>query len=176
MSRGLIRVYHGDGKGKTTAAMGLALAAVGEGVPVLMLQFMKGRPTGEVASLAQVPGVTLLRAEGLGKKFSWEMTPEEREQVKANQDRLLAQGIQMAREGPWGLLVLDEALGACATGLLEEEVLLGFLGTKPPGLEVVLTGRGPSEALLNTAQLVTEMKKQKHPYDRGIPARKGVEF
>lgn len=175
MSRGLIRVYHGDGKGKTTAAMGLGLAMAGQGVPVLMLQFMKGRPTGEVAALAQVPGVTLLRAEGL-QKFSWEMTQEERQQARQNQDRLLARGIAEVQGGPWGLLVLDEALGACATGLLDEGALLDFLDGKPPALEVVLTGRGPSAALLEAAQLVTEMKKQKHPYDQGISARKGVEF
>lgn len=175
MSKGLIHLYFGDGKGKTTAAMGLAVRSAGNGNRVLVVQFLKARPSGEVTILEGLPGITLLRGKGL-TKFSWEMTEEEKAQTRQRHGVLLNTAISHVRAEGCALLVLDEALGACHTALLDEETLLHFLREKPDELEVVLTGRDPSGEMLELADYATEMKKIKHPYDLGTAARKGVEF
>ena len=175
MPKGLIHIYHGEGKGKTTAAIGLAVRAAGTGNRVLIAQFLKGSPSGEVKVLQSIAGITLMRCEEL-KKFSWDMTEEEKRQVCQQHDDMVKTAVEQANNGLCDMLVLDEALGACCVGLLSEDRILTFLQEKPEGLEVVLTGRGPSERLLAIADYVTEMHKEKHPYDKGIMARKGVEF
>lgn len=175
MNKGLIHIYHGDGKGKTTAAMGLALRAAGNGWNVGIVQFLKGGPSGEIAPLEALPGVSILRGKP-GTKFSFQMSEEEKAATRALHMAHLDEVIQNAQNGAYDLLVFDEALGACACGLLDEAALIHFLQNKPEALEVVLTGRGPSEALLQTADYVTEMVMRKHPFEQGVPARKGIEF
>lgn len=175
MSKGLIHIYHGNGKGKTTAAMGLALRALGSGRRVGIVQFLKGSPSGEITILKKLPGITLLRGK-VSPKFSFQMSDTEREETKQLHHKYLAQSIEAANKGIYDLLILDEAVGACSCGLLDREALLNFLKNKPKPLEIVLTGRGPSREMLETADYVTEMKMQKHPYAQGITARKGVEF
>ena len=108
-------------------------------------------------------------------KFSFQMTDAEKADVRTRHDALLQDVIAKCRAEGTDLLVLDEALGAAGTHLLDEEPLLAFLDTKPAHLEVVLTGRNPSQALLERADYVTEMVKRKHPFDKGIPARDGIE-
>lgn len=170
---GLIHIYCGDGKGKTTAAMGLALRAAGSGKQVLMLQFLKDGTSSEFASLRHVPGIEAVpHARTFG--FSWTLSDEEKVQAREYYSGLLEDAFR--RSGDFGLLVLDEILGACSAGMADEGRLLALLAGKPDGLEVVLTGRGPSRALLDMADYVTEMKKIKHPYERGISARKGIEY
>ena len=171
---GLVHIYTGDGKGKTTAAMGLILRASGRGLRVILLQFMKGRGTGELNTLRLLPGVQVFRAKAM-TKFSFQMTDAEKADVRTRHDALLQDVIAKCRAEGTDLLVLDEALGAAGTHLLDEEPLLAFLDTKPAHLEVVLTGRNPSQALLERADYVTEMVKRKHPFDKGIPARDGIE-
>lgn len=175
MSRGLVHVYYGDGKGKTTAAMGLSVRAAGCGKTVLIVQFLKGRPSGEVHVLQGIPGITLLRGN-TGEKFSWSMTEAEKCEARRQGDDLLRTAFQKAQQGACDLLVLDEAIGACSAELLDADVLLALLRKRPEGLEVVLTGRGPREDLLELADYATEMRKEKHPYDKGVLAREGVEF
>lgn len=170
---GLLHIYCGDGKGKTTAALGLALRCAGSGRRVLLLQFLKDGKSGEFASLSHVPGIEVIpqtRAFG----FSWTLTPEERAQARTYYTGLLEEAFR--RGGTFDLLVLDEALGAISAGMIEEERLVALLERRPEGLEAVLTGRDPSQALLDAADYVTEMRKVKHPYDRGVAARKGIEF
>lgn len=174
MQPGLIHLYCGDGKGKTTAAMGLAIRAAGHGKKVLILQFLKGRPTGELKSLAQIEGIQVLRGKE-GMAFSFQMTPEERIQTKALHEDHLHLAMHRAQLGECEVLILDEVMGAVSTGLLEESLVTGFLQAKPPQLEVVLTGRNPPPQWVELADYVTEMKKIKHPYERGIPARDGIE-
>lgn len=171
---GLVHVYTGKGKGKTTAAMGLILRASGRGLRVTLLQFMKGRPTGELQALERLEGVQVYRAKEM-TKFSFQMTETEKEAVRQRHDALLRDVIGRCRADGTDLLVLDEALGAMATGLLDEGLLLDFLDHRPAHLEVVLTGRNPSPALLERADYVTEMVKRKHPFDKGVPARDGIE-
>lgn len=170
---GLIHIYCGDGKGKTTAALGLALRAAGSGKRVLLLQFLKDGKSSEFAALAQIPGIEVIpQTRTFG--FSWTLTEEERREAQAYYSGLLEEAFRRCVD--YELLVLDEAVGACGAGIIEEARLLELLEARPGELEIVLTGRNPSQALLGAADYVTEMKKIKHPFERGLPARKGIEY
>ena len=170
----MIHLYCGDGKGKTTAAMGLALRMAGRGRGVVIAQFLKGADSGERRALALLPQVTLLEVPQQ-VKFTFQMSPEEREAECRRALALLGQAEALAFESGCGLLVLDEACGAVETGLLPLSALLAALDRLPKKLEVALTGQNPAPELLERAHYVTEMKKIKHPYDAGRAARAGVE-
>ena len=170
---GLIHIYCGDGKGKTTAALGLALRAAGSGKSVLLLQFFKDGKSSEFVALDHVPGIKVVpQTRTFG--FSWTLSEEEKTEAREYYSGLLENAFQRAAGA--GLLVLDEAMSACATGMIDEARLLELLRERPEGLEVVLTGRNPSATLVGAADYVTEMKKIRHPYERGIAARKGIEY
>lgn len=170
----MIHVYCGDGKGKTTAALGLAIRFAGSGRRVYVLQFLKGTPSSELSILARLPEITVQRnTEDFG--FSFAMTPEQKQKATAMHNQHLNEAVQACQTGEYGMLVLDEGIGALSAGLLDGVLLYDFLHTKPCGLEVVLTGRNPPDRLLELADYVSEIRKIKHPFDRGIPARAGVE-
>lgn len=171
---GLIHLYCGDGKGKTTAATGLALRAAGAGRRVLFVQFFKDGSSSEVKALRSVPGVAV-RICPVQHGFFRDMDDETRRRAVADFTALFEAAAAEAAENA-DLLVLDEAVSACNHGMIPKDALLRFLREKPEGLEVVLTGRDPAPELLELADYVTEMRKIRHPYDRGIRARKGVEF
>lgn len=169
---GLMHIYCGDGKGKTTAAVGLAVRASGAGLKVMFVQFLKGSETGELEPLKRL-GVTVVRSEGV-KKFIPYMTPEELYECRREQ-----QGCLEAAEngdGTYDLIVLDEALGAVETGMIELGELTRFAESRPKGLELVLTGRKAPPELFGLADYVSEIKAVKHPYDRGVTARRGIEY
>ncbi len=169
---GLIHIYTGEGKGKTTAAMGLTLRAVGREASVCLVQFMKSSETGELLSLAKFPRVTISRSsEKLG--FSFHLDEEGKEKLKAINNGLLTSAIKQA--GKYDLLILDEVICAYTFGFLDKDLLCRFLETKPKNLEVVLTGRGAPDELIALADYVSEIRKVKHPYDRKIAARYGIE-
>lgn len=170
---GMVHLYHGGGKGKTTAAIGLALRAAGRGYPVLVVQFLKRGDSGEIKALERLGIPTLAYPQLSG--FSFRMSEEEKAKCLAAHTENLWRAGTFCSQSPQGLLVLDEAVGACQKGLLDEKLLLDFLHARPAGWEVVLTGRNPSANLLKVADYVTEMKKQKHPFDRGVMARDGIE-
>ena len=245
---GLVHIYCGDGKGKTTAALGLALRAAGNGIPVVIARFLKNDGSGEVGILENVPGVYLFHCE---RQFGFTWTMSEEQKAEAGEyftglfERAWEMGCKTAREDVegagkadgcmagenWGsdsvsdgssrrdsgvcgtgasasgspvsgspvsvspvsvspasapltsapceiraLLVLDEIMAAVNSGFVANESLLEALDHRPDGLEVVLTGRGPSEELLSRADYVTEMRAVKHPYEKGVGARKGVEY
>ena len=171
----MIHLYCGDGKGKTTCAMGLALRAAGRGWPVAVAQFLKGADSGERAALAHVPGVTLLPVpETL--PFLFQMTPAQRQAEAGRSAALLEEGARLLRTGRCRMLVLDEVCAALTCGLLEERAVLDLLDCRPEGGEVVLTGRDPLPSLRDRADYLTELTAVRHPYDRGFPARSGVEF
>ena len=172
---GLVQIYYGDGKGKTTAAFGLAFRCAGWGRRVVIAQFLKSSPCGELTAAERFPTLTVLRSKGI-HKFTFQMNDEEKAVVAENCRTLLRQAAELARAEAARLLVLDEVISACNHGAVPEEALLEFLQNKPENLEVVLTGQNPSEALLAQADYVTEMKKVKHPFDRGVLARKGIEY
>ncbi|RGZ01866.1 cob(I)yrinic acid a,c-diamide adenosyltransferase [Clostridium sp. AM58-1XD] len=175
MDRGLIHIYCGDGKGKTTAAVGLAVRAAGRGKNVLMVRFLKNDDSGEVAVLKQIDGITLIPCEKVFG-FVFRMNEEEKRQAAAWYGKLFEKAVSMAKTDEYDLFVMDEAMAACTSGMIEEEKLLRFLAEKPEKLEVVMTGRNPSERLMETADYVSEIKAVKHPYEKGIPAREGIEY
>lgn len=174
MDTGLIHIYCGDGKGKTTASLGLTIRCAGRGGKVLFTQFLKDMETGELASLARIPDITVIRGKGF-KKFTFQMTPEELAEAKKIQTQMFDEIVDTVRKDPPDMLVLDEILVTCSLGLLDEEKVLQFLHTKPEKLEVVMTGRNPSQALIDMADYVSEICKRKHPFDKGIGARVGIE-
>lgn len=170
MEQGLVHLYHGAGKGKTTAAMGLALRALGHGQRVCIVQFAKDGTSGEVEPLRRL-GATV-RAGKLDGRFVSELTDEERVRVRTRQDELVRQ----VTGETWDLVVLDEACFAVRAGLVDEDVLTTCVRERPEGTELVLTGRDPAAWMLDVADYVTEMRCERHPYERGVVARKGVEW
>lgn len=174
-TQGLIHIYYGTGKGKTTAAMGLSLRALGQGQQVVVVQFLKNHATGEIKLLEQLGHIRLFRGKA-GTHFTSAMTGEEWEATRAIHEQNFEQAAQLVQSGQCDLLVLDEILDAMAKGLFEEDCLLSFLEHRPENLEVVLTGRAPSEKLRACADYITKMVSERHPFDREIPAREGIEY
>jgi cob(I)alamin adenosyltransferase len=173
MVKGLLIVFTGNGKGKTTAALGMALRAAGHGMRVLILQFIKGAwRYGELDALARFPEV---RIKPLGTGFTWN-------KENLDEDRRLAQlGWREAageiERADYDLIILDELNIVLAYGLLPLQPVLEVLKNRPSGLHVVVTGRNAPQDLLELADLVTEMRQVKHPYhEQNIHAQKGVEF
>ena len=169
----MMHIYYGDGKGKTTAAFGLALRSAGRGRRVVIAQFLKGEDSGERRSMEYVPHVLLLPLpEQI--KFVFQMDVVERAECEEGCCRLLRDAVTLAEKD--SLVVLDEVLGALETGVLRLEDVIENLDALPEGCEVVLTGRNPPPALLERADYVTEMKLHRHPYEQGVPAREGIEY
>ena len=171
---GLIHIYCGDGKGKTTAAVGLAVRCAGRGNKVLLVQFLKSRDSGELYSLAKLPDVEVMRGKE-SKKFTFQMNEEEKHALLIEHNKMFEQVLAKIKNGGYSLLILDEVIGALNAKVFEMPKLIEFLRHKPENLEVVLTGRNPAPELVEIADYVTEMRKVKHPMDRGIMAREGIE-
>ena len=171
--KGLVQIFTGDGKGKTSAAMGIVLRALGHGLRVYIAYFMKGNyPLGERNILSKLPNVEFA---GFGSQEFIDpanVKPEETEQAK--------QGLAVAREamlgGNYDLIVLDEINIAVAWKLVELDEVVRFIRDKPPNVELILTGRHADTKLVDLADLVTECLKIKHPYDKGIMARPGIDY
>jgi len=174
--RGLVHVYTGDGKGKTTAAVGLGVRACGQGMKVLMVQFLKGAPTGEMYSLKSLEPDFVLHRVTESKKFIWEMNQAEKLRTSVQQRDMFNYAVNAAKKGVCDLLILDEVLGAVSSGMLDYNSLLEFVKNKPEKLELVLTGRGASEELIGLADYVSVMEAVKHPAQKGVGARRGIEF
>ena len=174
LSRGLIQVYTGDGKGKTTCALGLALRAVGQGFQVYMVQFMKGRETGEVRAARNrlAPDLTLRPFGRPGLVNLRVPAPEDLALVREAWD--LARQIILA--GEHDLVILDEINLALTFNLLPSVEVFKVLRERPPWVEVVLTGRQAPPELVELADLVTEMRSLKHYYEAGVKARRGIEW
>ncbi len=174
--KGLIHIYTGDGKGKTTAAVGLGVRACGRGMRVLMVQFLKSMPTGEMAALkALEPNFILFRGTEL-KKFTWQMDEIEKLETAGEQESIFEYAVNNAIGGACDLLILDEVLGAVSEGMLGKGSLLEFMKNKPEALELVLTGRGAADELIELADYVSEIYAVKHPADKGINGREGIEY
>lgn len=165
----MLHIYYGDGKGKTTAAMGLALRALGHEKRVAILQFLKDGSSGEVALLRRC-GADVHACPNA--KFTWLMTDAEKADARAHNNAAL----RAALAAPFDLLVLDEACAACRTGLVDESLLQQAAALAGQGREVIFTGRDPAAWMLEQADYATEMCAEKHPYTRGVQAREGVEF
>lgn len=171
--KGLVQVFTGNGKGKTTAAMGNITRAAGHGLKVFLVSFMKGNYAyGEYKTLSQLPNIKIAQF-GLRKLTDpSNITSEEKQQAAA----ALATARDAVMGGNYDLVVLDEVNVAVSYDLIRLDDVLQLVKDKPPHVELVLTGRYADTKLLELADLVTEMVKIKHPLDRGIKARKGIEF
>ena len=169
---GLVHIYFGDGKGKTTAALGLGLRALGDGLHVCLCQFLKATPTGELAALAQFENATVLRAENETDKFLWQMSAKEQEDCLRRQ-RSLLERVALERAD---IFLLDEVLSAMQVGAFSLDDLSLCIAKLRERGEVILTGHQAPDALLAQADYITKMQKLRHPYDQGVPARRGIEY
>ena len=171
--QGLIQVYTGEGKGKTTCAFGLALRAVGQGFHVYIIQFLKGQDTGELQAAQRLaPELTL---KGFGRPVLINLRNPAPEDLALAREALdLAR--QVVAAGDHDLVILDEINVAMAYNLVSLEEVLDLLRRRPPWVEVVLTGRGAPADLITAADLVTEMVPRKHYWEAGIKARRGIEW
>ncbi len=170
--RGYVQVYTGNGKGKTTCSLGLALRATGDGNKVHIIQFMKGRRYSEIDAIEFVPGMTIVqcgRDEFVSK--------EDPEQIDID---LAMDGFEKAKEavlsGDHDMVILDEINVAMDYNLIDVDEVIDLISRKPSTLELVLTGRYAPQRIIDIADLVTEMKEIKHFYRKGVEARKGIEF
>lgn len=197
MEKGLIHLYYGDGKGKTTAAVGLCIRAAGNKKRVLFTQFMKDGSSGEISLLKELPGAEVLWGN-VSYGFYSRMADEEKRLFAKEQEKLFQKILEKIEEerkrisactqnaaeaektpvwdGVSMLLVMDEITYAYGFRLIDRVRLEKLLNNKPDFLEIAMTGRNPERFLVDAADYVTEMKCEKHPFEKGISARKGVEF
>lgn len=174
-SNGLIHIYCGDGKGKTTASLGLSIRAAGRGQNVLIVRFLKTDDTGELPSLARIPNIEVTPCDrSFG--FTFQMDEETMVEAKRYYRNRFQTASEKANSGGYDLLILDEIMSAYNYDMVEKEEVIQFLKNKPKELEVVLTGRDPARELLGLADYVSEIRKIKHPFEQGIPAREGIEY
>ena len=172
--KGLILLYTGNGKGKTTAALGQALRAAGHGFNITIIQFIKNQQhTGEIKAAKEILA-DHLEIHPMGTGFTWDAKdPEEVRQAAVK-------GWELARQkiagGQYKMVILDELTYTLNYGLVDEDEVLNFLKEKPAGVHIVITGRDASDRLIDIADLVTEMQEIKHPYQNGGKAVKGIEF
>jgi cob(I)alamin adenosyltransferase len=167
----VIHLYTGAGKGKTTAAIGLAVRAAGRGKRVVIVQFLKGRETGELFSLAHIPSIKVFR-----NSQSYGFFPKVSAEIQAKIIAENNENLQAALAEPWNLLVLDEVCAAYNLGALDRAALDALLRSCPAAAELALTGRDAPEHFRAAADYISEIQKVKHPFDAGIAAREGVEY
>ena len=173
LEKGLTQVYTGDGKGKTSAAFGLALRAIGRGLKVYVVQFIKGGfDYGELHIVDNLPNLKL-KAFGRGK-FVTEIPPTKKDVKLAKEAFNLAEKVVNSKE--YDLVILDEINVALNLKLVDVDEVIHLIGNKPKHVELILTGRYAPPEIIEVADLVTEMKEIKHPYTQGIPPRKGIEY
>lgn len=174
MDKGYVQIYTGDGKGKTTAALGLGLRATGRGFKVLMIQFLKGAFSGEHESVKRLDGFTILPIGGIDK-FTWQLNEQETKELKDNIQANFAKIIEELDKASLDILILDEVMAAISCGFIEVEQICEIIDNKPEGMEIILTGRNAPKELTDRADLITEMKPIKHYMNSGVMARNGIE-
>jgi cob(I)alamin adenosyltransferase len=173
VQKGLLMVFTGNGKGKTTAALGMALRAMGHGIKVCVIQFIKGSwQYGELAAVKRFGELMDFHVTGRG--FTWKSDDIEKDRAAAQKAWEQACGI--LADGRYGMVILDELTYLIHYGFLTETAVLETLAQRPGHQHVVITGRNASQGLVAAADLVTEMRAVKHPYQAGIKAQRGVEF
>jgi cob(I)alamin adenosyltransferase len=179
LKKGLVQIYTGDGKGKTTAAFGLALRAAGQGNKVLIYQFLKPPAVDIGERFALQLGAVRIRVESLDIPWDMSASSEDRQVIARTQAAISDALERIAQTGEkkfYDVLILDEIIFCLSKGLARLEDIKKIIDRKDPAVEIVLTGRGATQEMIDLADLVTEMKKIKHPFDKGLPARRGIEF
>lgn len=171
VNKGLVHVYTGDGKGKTTAALGLAIRATGQGKRVIIIQFLKGDPNcGEHIFASQCRSFEVVQFT----KGNCFVLPED--QLKSDVDQAMEYAFKVLTGGEYDMVILDEIFIAVRRGLLETSAVIELIDRKPDTVEFVLTGRGAPQEIIDMADYVTSMQMIKHPYVQGVKSRKGIEF
>ena len=171
----MIHIYYGDGKGKTTAAVGLAARAAGNKMKVMFVQFLKTEFSGERKALSEFENVTLTECpEAL--EFTYEMTEEEKLRAATLFRGIFERSAASALSERYDMIVLDEIFDIIEEGMLSEAEVLEFITNAPNSIEIVMTGHNPPQRFLDEADYITEMKKIRHPYDKGMTGRIGIEF
>jgi len=179
LEKGFVQIYTGDGKGKTTAAFGLALRAAGQGNKVLIYQFLKPASADMGERFALQLGAVRIRVEALDVPWDMAKSFDDKKQVtqaKAAISEALDRIAQTAEKRFYDVLILDEIVFCLSKGLAKLEDIKNVIDKRDPAVEIVLTGRGATGELIAMADLVTEMKNIKHPFDKGLSARRGIEF
>lgn len=176
MEKARIHIYCGDGKGKTTAAIGLSVRSCGRGWSVVLSQFLKGSTSGELNVLRNLPNYHYVEAPTTTCKFVFQMDDQEKMEYGQQVRQHFADTVEAVKKYHAKLLVMDEVLDAVAMGMLSDETLAEFLRNRPEDLEVVMTGRAPTPCTDPLADYITRMQKVRHPFDKGLNARLGVEF
>lgn len=176
LEKGYVQVYTGNGKGKTTAAVGQAMRAVGNGLTVYMLQFLKADPTGEL-EIAKLIGdkFQIFRFESK-KGFFWTLNEEEKAVLKKEVDEAYNFAVDVIKNNSCDVFILDEIMGVLGNKLLTEEQVLELIDKKPINMELILTGRNVPDRIKDKADLVTEMKEIKHYMEKGVYVREGIEY
>ena len=169
--KGYIQVYTGNGKGKTTAALGLSLRAAGAGLKVIIVQFLKSGDYSEIKALAKLSGFITIEQYGLGHFVRGKPSPEDMEAGKKGLERVKS----IIAHGKYDVVVIEEGNVAVTYGLFSAQNLLDAIADKPDHMEIVITGRGAAREIIEVADLVTEMKEIKHYYQKGVKARHGIE-
>lgn len=168
---GCLHIYCGDGKGKTTASLGFALRAAGAGMTVCFTQFMKGRETSELISLEKIPEIEVFRCDR-DYGFYNKMSDKDKSDITDCHNELL----RTAFKGGYNLIILDEFNSAFAYGLMDKALAAGLVLNGVNSSEIVLTGRNPADIFVEAADYISEINCIKHPYSKGIPARRGIEY
>ncbi len=171
----MIHVYFGDGKGKTTAAVGLAVRAAGSNMKVMFVQFLKTEFSGERHILSNLENVSLTVCPD-ELKFTFEMSDAERQQASALFRGIFERSAATALSERYDMIVLDEVFDIMNEGMLSEADVFEFITNAPVSIEIVMTGHDPAQRFTDAADYVTEMKKIKHPFDKGLNGRIGIEF
>lgn len=171
----MLQIYCGDGKGKTTAALGLAVRAAAYGMQVHFVQFLKGRPSSELLILEQIPRITVLRCDK-DYGFTFQMNDEDKSKITNCHNRMLSQAMDKVYQGGTDLLVLDEFFAAYNCNLFDRELANRLVFGIHDRTELILTGRDPEQKFIDLADYVSEIKSLKHPYEKGISARPGIEY
>ncbi len=172
----MIHLYVGEGKGKTTAAVGQAIRALGWHQKVLFAQFLKSGESGETLILDKLEDLVFLRPCMRHKGFIWHMNDQELQETKADLLEGFQQITQKIADGDFSMVILDEVLDIVECGFLKESSLFDLISSSPNTIEFILTGRKASARMKENAHYITFMTKEKHPFDQGVKARKGIEY
>lgn len=175
LKQGYVQVYTGAGKGKTTAALGQALRAVGRGCTVFMVQFQKSFATGEVMAASRLaPEFRIFRFEK-PKNFFWLLSDSEKAELRIEIDAAMAFVRKVVADAECDILILDEIFGAMTNKLISQEAVLELLDSRNAAMEIIMTGRDAPQAIVERADLVTEMREIKHYFQQGVTSRTGIE-
>lgn len=175
LKQGLIQVYTGNGKGKSTASIGQGIRAAGRGLQVYMVQFLKSSDSGELHIIKNIDNFEVFRFER-PRGFFWTLNDQEKEELQEDIDKAMDFVEDVVKNKKCDVLIMDEAIGSINNGLIKMDRIVEILKNKPQNIEIVMTGRNIPDEIKEVADYVTEMKEIKHPYHQGIDARKGIEF